>query len=213
MDTEELKRLKDDLSTMRQAMKLDKPYDAADIPVCLLVALGGLVAIALFWWQVWQPRSVLVVAMAPAVGWYIWRHSLAKKNQAERPNLWTEYRWSMFVAVGVAIAAPAWIWWCRRQGITHQAAGAGIIFCMGLVALGIGLMVPSRRSYLFGAVSVIVFAFAYPSMSQATMPFAGATLLIVMGFGTAAILWWQTRGDSERLQDMTLESDAFKAHP
>lgn len=49
MPAEELKRLKDDLSMMRQAMKLDKPYDAADIPVGLLLALGGLVAIPLLW--------------------------------------------------------------------------------------------------------------------------------------------------------------------
>ena len=49
MAAEELKRLKDDLSMMRQAMKLDKPYDAAEIPVLLLFAVGGAVAIPLLW--------------------------------------------------------------------------------------------------------------------------------------------------------------------
>ena len=66
MAAEELKRLKDDLSMMRQAMKLDKPYDAADIPVLLLFALGGAVAIPLLWWQVWQPRLCLAVAVVPS---------------------------------------------------------------------------------------------------------------------------------------------------
>lgn len=97
----------------------------------LLLALGGLAVIPLLWLQVWQPRLCLAVALAPGVGWYIRRVSLAKKSRAERPNLWTEYRWSLFAAVGIAIAAPAWIWWCRRQGMTHEAAGAGIIFAWG----------------------------------------------------------------------------------
>jgi len=84
---------------------------------------------------------------------------------------------------------------------------------MGLVMLGIGLMVPSRRSYLFGAVAVIVFAFTYPLMSPAAMPFAGSALLIVIGIGSAAILWWQTRNDAARPQDKALESEPVKGHP
>lgn len=151
--------------------------------------------------------------MAPAVGWYIRRLTLAKKGQAERPNLWTEYRWSLFAAVGIAIAAPAWIWWCRRQGMTHEAAGAGIVFSVGLVLLGIGLMVPSRRGYLLGGIAVVAFGFAMPALSPTTIPFAGAALAIVVGLGVAAFLWWQTRDDSTPPQVTRLESEVVKAHP
>lgn len=54
MSHENIQRLKNDLTTIRQVMRLDKPYDAADIPALMMFGVGGMVAIPLLF----SPRGI-----------------------------------------------------------------------------------------------------------------------------------------------------------
>jgi hypothetical protein len=63
--SEEITRLQDDLSTMRKALKLDKPYDARDIPSALLVGFGALIALPLVEFTSWNRLLILIPALLP----------------------------------------------------------------------------------------------------------------------------------------------------
>ncbi len=150
---------------MRQVMRLDRPYEAADIPAMLLIAAGALVAIPLVIFTSWPHRSILIVTLIPGAIVFGRRYLAAKREKTERPGLWNEYKVAIIVGVFVTPLAVAWMWWSQQQlGTSREAAGASIMFWLGVFGTGVGALDPSRRSYLFGSIAAMAFALAIPAL-------------------------------------------------
>ena len=89
------------------------------------------------------------------------------------------------------------MWWSQRNGISREAIGAAIIFCVGVVLTGIGFLDTARRNYLIGGVAMIAFGVLIPVLNPQRIATAGAGLLAVVSLLMAAIVWRQTRLDSK----------------
>ena len=194
MSTEEIKRLDNDLTTMRQAMRFDKPYDAADVPYVLLIGLGALIAVPLLIFSPWPPRLILLLSLSPGLLAYARRAAATGRNQAQRPNLWKEYKLGTIAAVGVGLAAGGWLLWSQQVGASFEATRATILFCIGIALMGIGAMDSTRRYYVVMGFVVVMFAMAMLSLEPHNIAPAGAGLIAFVALSTAAYIWSQTTG-------------------
>ena len=194
---DQIKRLQRDLSTMRQAIRLDKPYDEGDIRCMLLLGLGALIAVPILEFSLWDQRLVLVLATTPGLVGYTRRYFVARRNQSNRRSLWTEYRLSAIGAVCIGVATVAWIWWSRQFGATRETAGAGIMYCLGFAGLAIGALDKDRRVYLLGGLGLIPFAMAVPWLEPRRIATFGAALIAILLPLAAAMIWWQIRRETD----------------
>ena len=197
MANEDLKRLKDDLSTMRQAMKLDKPYDEGEILPLLLVGLGALIALPLVEFTSWDRRLILLSALLPGFLASLRRYVQVREKQPERTELLKEYKLGGMAAVTFVPAVIGFLWWSQRNGISREAAGAAIIFCIGAVLTGIGFLDTARRNYLIGGVAMIAFGVLIPVLTPQRIATVGVGVLACVCLLTAAFLWRQTRLDAK----------------
>lgn len=197
MPNEDIKRLKDDLSTMRQALKLDKPYDAKDIPSAVLVGLGALIALPLVEFTAWDRQLILLFALLPGLVSLLLRYAEVRKTPPERTELRKEFKIGGFAAVAGLPAAIGFLWWSQQNGIGREGAGAAIIFCIGVVTTAIGVLDTSRRSYLICGAGAIVYGMLIPVLTSHRIATVGSGVLALIGLLTAAFLWRQTRLDSK----------------
>ena len=128
MPNEEIKRLKDDLFTMRQAMKLDKPYDKGDILPILLIGLGALIALPLVEFTTWNRLLILMPALLPGFLAFLRRYVQVRVKPSRtygcgRIHLGSMARWP-------SCGGHRFMWWSQRNGISLEAVGAAIIFCV-----------------------------------------------------------------------------------
>jgi len=189
----EIQRLQDDLSTMRQAIRLDKAYDKGDIAATLLLGLGALIAMPIFEFTSWNRRLVLAVALTPGLLAFSLRYATTRRIRAERPQLWNEYKLSVISAICVIPTAVGWMWWSEQFGTARQAAGSAIVFCIGVVLAGVGVLDSNRRTYLFGGVPMIAFGLAIPWLTPHRIGTVGLGVIVFALLSTAAFIWWQTR--------------------
>jgi hypothetical protein len=193
MSNEEIKRVKNDLTTMRQVLRLDNPYDAADMTYLLLLGLGALVAVLLTTFSPWPQRLTLFLSLSPGVLAYARRFATTRQNQAERPNLWKEYKFSAIFAVGLGLAPAGWILWSQRDfGTSREAFLAGGNFFIGMALLGIGAMDSSRRVCLVMGFFVVIFGMTVLWLEPRNVVPVGAGFIALVTLSTAAYLWWQT---------------------
>ena len=199
MSHENIQRLKNDLTTIRQVMRLDKPYDAADIPALMMFGVGGMVAIPLLLFTTWNQQLTFILTLIPGLIVYARRYLTAKRNKVERPALWKEYRVSLVAVIFAMPLTAVWVWWSQSQfGTTREAAGAAVLFCVGAFVAGVGALDSNRRSYLPGGVCLILFALAFAWLTPRQIAPAGAAVLACAMFSTAAFIWWQTRDHVRR---------------
>lgn len=197
MPNEDIQRLKDDLSTMRQAMKLDKPYDARDIPSALLIGVGALIALPLIEFTAWDRQLILIFALLPGLAALLLRYAEVRKTPPERTELRKELKIGGLTAVTVLPAVIGFLWWGHQNGLSREACGAGIIFCIGVVMTGIGVLDSGRRSYLISGVGMIAFGVLIPVLTPQRIATVGTGVMAFICLLTAAYYWWQTRLDSE----------------
>lgn len=197
MAHEDINRLKEDLSTIRQALKLDKPYDAKDIPSALLVGAGALVALPLVEFTSWNRQLILILALLPGIVAYWRRYVEVQKAPPERTELRKEFKIAGLAVVTVIPGAISFLWWHQWNGISTVAAGSAILFCMGMVWLGIGLLDATRRSYLIGSVFTIAYAVLLPMLTPQRIATVGVGVLALVCLLTAAFIWRQTRLDAK----------------
>jgi hypothetical protein len=190
MPNDEIERLRNDLTTIRSVLRLDKPYDARDIPSILLMGLGALVSIPLLVFTMWHQRLTLILALMPGFMLYAHRYLTVKRSKDAHPELWREHRLGL---VAGAIAFPlaiGWIWWSQTQfGTTREAPGAAVMFCIGVFMIIIGALNAMRRTYLIGGVGLAAFALVIPWLTPRQIAPVGATVLAIVSLLTAAFIW------------------------
>ena len=139
MPNEEIKRLKDDLFTMRQAMKLDKPYDKGDILPILLIGLGALIALPLVEFTTWNRLLILMPALLPGFLAFLRRYVQVQGKQPERTELRKEYKLGSMAAVAFVLAAIGFMWWSQRNGISREAL-IPMLTPQGIATVGVGML-------------------------------------------------------------------------
>lgn len=205
MSSEELQQVQDDLTMMRQIVKRDKVYAAADIPPALVIGLGALLCIPMLHYRLLgDPRLSFFVALAPGIFLLARRYNEAKKDRALRPVLWKEYRWSTLSGLVAIPTALGWMWWSQQQGGTYGTTAAALLFCIGFGFTMTGLMDSSRRSYLIVGLAFIVFAILFPTLEPHQRHVAGCMFLAILCLGSAAFVWWKTRAAHSNANQETI---------
>jgi len=190
-----LERLQSDLSTIRHAGKFDKPYASEDIPILLYASVTGLV------------MSAITLSIPPASGWvvlvfvplaiiYVRYARRRRRDRAARPGLWREIRMSLMVAAVMTPLMLLWIRWEQSLGISREFIGAGALFFIGVGHLIVGLLDPSRRSYLAPGLALMVYGIVIPLCTPDEVVVAGGLTTFAAMLGAAAVTWWQLRRDS-----------------
>ena len=195
MPTDEIQRIQNDLTTIRQAMTKDKPYDRADIFSSVVLGMGALIAIPML--QFVSPRICVLLGVAPGMALWFARYLQTRKQQTIRPVLWSEYKWSL-VAVAIIIpASTGWIWWSQQFGASRMAVGSAVLFCLGIAGCMIGFIDSNRRTYLLGGIITLGFGILMPTLAPNQIPIVGLILVAMVGLGNAAMVWWITQGELE----------------
>lgn len=196
MAQQDIDRLTADVSTIQNAMKLDKPYAMADIPMMLMVAFCGLLAIPLVCFTSWNHSLCFLLASAPGTILYCRQYSERKRNQAARPALWQEMKLGLLVGAFIAPVAFGWEFWIRSNGVDSPSARGSVLFFAGAGLVIFGAIDKNRRSYIVGGLSVAVLGLVYPWLSGMQVAIGGAIVLMVTGLGGAAVIWWQLQRDA-----------------
>jgi hypothetical protein len=187
----DLRRVRDDLDTIRHAAGLETTCDRADIGLALMLVPSGLI---LAGWAAAGPSgreawglapAVLVVAVA-LVRW-------AGRRGADGRRRETRIEATTTAAVGLGMAALiAWEKWLHLPHLAVRGAG---LFMAGVACAAVGVAYPSRRVYLAGALALIPFGLAAPLLSPTGLPIVGGLLMAACGLATAAALARQLRAD------------------
>lgn len=195
MPNDEIERLRSDLTTIRSVLRLEEPCDTGDIPALLLLGLGALGAIPLLVFTMWHQRLTLILMLLPGLIMYGYRYLAVKRTKDERPGLWREHRLGLIAGAIAFPLALCWIWWSQIQfGTTREAAGAAVMFCIGVFLIVVGALDSTRRSYLLSGVCLAAFALAIPWMTLRQIAPIGAAVLAVASLLTAALNWWSHYG-------------------
>lgn len=200
MPSNELERLTSDLSTIRNAMRLDKPYAWDDVLMELLTALGGLLAILLIVFTPLDNRVAFMLGVAPAIIYYYRFSVQRRRDQADRPGLWQEVKVTLQATAIVLPLVIGWLIWSRvTESIDRPSAGAAVLFFVGVGLAYVGVFDSNRRKYLAGSVALMAYGLIYPFLTPHQGALCGASALIVGGLGGAAIIRWQLKRDRTSL--------------
>ena len=79
MSQVDLKRIQNDLDSMNQVIRRDRPYAAADVLPCVVVGLGAIVCIGLLHWQLLSDaRLCLLLSISP--GLVLWARPISSRR-------------------------------------------------------------------------------------------------------------------------------------
>ena len=186
-DRPDLGRLQEDLATIREAGRFDKPYSAEDVPLSILLAVTGLV-IVLAGWLFPFNRLVVLAGFIPFVIVFArltWRR---QQNRALRPGLWRETRNSLVAVVIILPLVVAWMKWRELSGIAPHVAGAAGVFFIGVGCMVLGVIERDRRSYIAAGAALLGFGLAIPFLERSQITMAAGLAVFAAGLGGAVII-------------------------
>lgn len=200
MQSNELERVATDLSSIRAAMRLDKPYTRADVIRDLATSLGGLLAMTLILASPLPDKPAFLLGVLPAVLYHFHVSAQQRRRRATAPAPWKEEKLTMLAMAAVVPLVIVWLAWSRLVGsVEAKSAGAAAVYFVG-VGLGVlGIVDPQRRRYLAGSLVLIAYGLALPSLTPHET-FIGASLaLLAGGLLSAGITLVQSRSDGNSL--------------
>jgi hypothetical protein len=201
MSDADLRRLRRDLETMKQAAGLTLPFDWMDVWLALgLVPAGAAMTI----WAAFCEERYLLVALIPAVlvalasgTWWGNRWRKEANRQAWRRE--TTFAWTSGILAGLAVAG--YIFWGIHAGLSVASLKGAGIFSFGLMSGVLALTSPARRMYWAGAVVLIPLGLIIPFCTSKQTLIAGGVAMMAAGLLAALIQGYQlhsARRDHER---------------
>ncbi len=179
MSEADLKRLRNDLETMRQAAGLALPFDWMDVWLSLgLIPAGAAMSL----WAIWSGERYLLVGLVPvlllALVSSFWLGKRWRKEENRRA--WrreTTFGWTTGILVGLGVGG--YIFWGIKVGLSIATLKGAAMVSFGLVWAVLGLSSPARRPYLAGALALIPLGLVFPfCSSNQTMIFGGLAMMI-----------------------------------
>lgn len=198
MPSSELDRVAVDLSSMREAMRLGKPYTWDDVNRDLVTALCGLLAMLLILFSPLSNKMAFMLGLLPGLLYYLRFTAQQRSRRAATPSPWKEEKLTL-QAMGVVLPLViAWLLWSRLGGpIDIKSAGAAAVYFVG-VGLGVlGVIDPNRRRYLAGSAVLLAYGMATPSLTLQQMCLGGALALVAHGLLSAGITFLQLKFDGD----------------
>ena len=189
-----VKQLEDDLGTIRQAMRCDKPYARDDLPLCFLLALAGPIAFLLVQYTAIEQMWCFIIAFLPALLLFAKKYFERREQRAVRPALFREMKLSL-IALGIGLPLMLiWIQFAARFGIPSIAVRASLAVFVGATLFLIGVLDELRRVYLIVGVLIAGLGFAGVAFPN-HLPIICAILVTVSGLSSAIFIYWRLRRD------------------
>ena len=201
MSQVDLQRIQNDLDSINEVIRRDRPYAAGDVLPCVVLGVGAMVGMVLLHWPlIGNSRLCLLLSLSPGIALFARRFLQSHRGRAKRPVLWKEYKWSLIAAVVLIPSFIAWVWWRQRFDSSPDSSVATILFCMGLVTTMIAVMAPNRRMYLPCGLFILGYSFLLNSLSSEQVAFSVCALVALVAFGSAIVMAIAVRrgGDSQR---------------
>jgi hypothetical protein len=189
MSDADLRRVRDDLDTIRQAAGLETACDRVDVGLALMLVPAGLI---LAGWaaagppgrEAWGLVPVLLLAAVALVRW-------AGRRAADGPR--RETRIDAIVTAAAGLGMAVLIAWEKWLHLPHLAVRGAALFMAGVACAAVGLADRSRRVGLAVALALIPFGLAAPQLSPTGLPVVGGLLMAAAGLTAAALLARQLR--------------------
>lgn len=193
MSEAELRRLRTDLETMRQAAGLTLPFDWLD--VCLTLALipaGGVMAA----WAAFGVERYLLAGLVPALllalaSGFWWGKRWRKEGQRRAWRRETSFAWMSAAVFGLGILA--YVLWGQRAGLSLASLKGAAMVSFGLVCAVLALSSPARRFYFAGTLALVPLGLVLPYCSSRETLLAGGLAMSVAGLIAALIQAAQLR--------------------
>jgi hypothetical protein len=189
MSEADLRRVREDLETMRQAAGLELPFDWADVGWALALVPAGA---ALSAWAYFGPTGYHAFGLVPLVllGLVAALHRAWKPRHNRHQAL--DRTATLVIAAGVA----GYLVWERTLGLPGSTGGAIACFFLGVVCAVIGCSRREARAAFAGTVALVPFGLLIPFCpGKPTITAVGGLAVLVAGLTAAAILAWQLRGE------------------
>ena len=192
MSETDLDRVREDLITMREAGKFDKPYAAEDVPLLIFMSISGLAG-SLAAWQFSFNRFAVLASVSPFVLCFLWLAWKRQRNRSSRPGLWRETRNSLLALIVLVPLTIAWMKWEQFSGIPRQSVGAAAVFFVGVGCIVVSVIDRDRIAYIVSGIVLLAFGLAIPLLEPKQIAIAGGLAIFATGAGAALIISLQLR--------------------
>lgn len=194
MSDADLRRMRDDLDSVRQAAGIDLPFAREDVWHTLALAPAG---VFLSIWAYFGLGDSLVIGLIPLllVAGGVGARQLWKRFRTGAGASARRERSFSTISVLVIVAGLAvYFLWNRQFGLVNGPPGVVAVYFLGVLCLLLGLSGRSRRVHLAGAATLIPFGLVAPlCTSQQAVAAAGGVFTTVAGLLAAAIMAGQLR--------------------
>lgn len=188
-----LDRVREDLQTMRNAAGLEPLFGPFDVLSNLWIGGCGLLITLCATVAPWEYRGILALPLGLAVAGAAWAGARARRERGDRPASWREHKSGIVVAGIVTPLAVAYMRWERHLGLPREAVGAAALFFIGLALLVIGVLDRRRRHYFGGALALMPYGIALPSLAPVQVVAAGGLCMFAACVSAAVIQHWQLK--------------------
>lgn len=194
MSSNDLERLRADLTTVRNALGIDLVWSKSDVWFCAAISVAGGLYAVLSWpkspievTSIWAAAPLLLVVALYLIYMAVKSRRLPPRDEPRR----REYK-STLVALACTIpAVVAYSMWGRHVGMTTVQLSGSLLALMGVAFLVIGVAQPPirypRSYFIVGALPLIAFGMLLPLAP----PSYGQSLIGLMGLvelGLAAFI-------------------------
>ncbi len=193
MSDAELRRMRDDLETVRQAAGLDLPFEWEDVLQTLALAPAGVFLSA---WAYFGPGDSLVVGLAPLllVAAVVGTRQLWKLRSGAGASSRRERTSSTISTLVIVAALGVYFTWARKFALVNGPPGVVAVFFLGVLCLLLGLSGRPRRVHLAGAATLIPFGLVAPlCTNHQGVAAVGGLFVVLAGLIAAAIMAVQLR--------------------
>ena len=198
--TDELTRVRNDLSIMQEAAGLGLPFDREDARI---IALGAFVSLPMTIWGLFgsdrapYPELVIVITLIViyALSSYLSRKAL--KERHEHPRRWREHKLELLLVLVLSTAGLSYLAVGLWNQLSWNVAMATAIFIAGVSTIAVTVVDRSRIYLLGGALPTLVYGALFPLYSSRQLLLATAAWIAISCLATAALMMRQ-------LQEITL---------
>jgi hypothetical protein len=191
MSDPDIRRVREDLETMRQAAGLSLAFDRLDVWIALALVPAGALLSA---WSYFGPQDQWRFGIAPLLVPVL----IASYRRAKRrdPSSRRERTFEAAAGMILAVGAVTYLLGLKVLGFSLDLAAPTVVFVLGLLSIVLGLSSPGRRVALAGAVA-IPFGVAGVFLKGPAVGIAGGLFIILAAAAAAAIMAWQLRESRE----------------